>query len=149
VATETMATVTTPANLPYEGRGYDKIMSATYRALNHLALGEPEAARAALIKAYQYQQDVVAENARRIERAREEAERRGDSAVIAQTSANPQFQHRVDSLLDISATMQPYAEYVNPFTVWLDGVFFLAQAQDLSDLERARKSLERALAFNP
>jgi hypothetical protein len=149
VATETMATVTTPANLPYEGRGYDKIMAATYRALNHLALGQPEAARAALIQAYQYQQDVVAENARRIERAQEEAARRGDSAVIAQTRANPQFQYQVDSLLDSSAALQPYAEYVNPFTVWMDGVFFLAQAQDSSDLERALKSLQRALAFNP
>jgi hypothetical protein len=69
--------------------------------------------------------------------------------VIQQTQSHPAFQQSVDSVFRPVAQLEPYAEYVNPFTVWLDGVFFLAQAQDLSDLERARKSLERALAFNP
>ncbi len=149
VANEAMAAITTPANLPYEGRGYDKIMSATYRALNNLTLDRPDAARAALFKAYQYQQDAVTENARRIERAQQEAEQRGDSAVITKTEDNPQFQRTVASLYTPVDALRPYAEYVNPFTVWLDGVFFLSQAQDPSDLERARKSLQRAVAFNP
>lgn len=149
VGTEAMAAMTTPANLPYEGRGYDKILAATFRALNYLALGRPEAARPALFKAYQYQQDVVAENARRIERAQQEAASGSQSAVVERTRQNPQFQGRIDSLYSPVRTLQPYGEYVVPFTVWLDGVYFLAQAQDLSDLERARKSLERALAFAP
>ncbi len=149
VATEAMAAMTTPANFPYEGRAYDKIMAATYRALNHLALGQPEKARPALIKAYQYQQDAVAENARRIERAQDDARSSSHAANVNATRNNPQFQGRVQSLYSDVAALKPYAEYVNPFTVWLDGAFFLATAQDGSDLERARKSLERALAFNP
>jgi hypothetical protein len=36
---------------------------------------------------------------------------------------------------------------VNPFTVYLDGLIFLANAVDASDLERARKSFERVVAF--
>lgn len=149
VATEAMATMTTPANLPYEGRAYDKIMAATYRALNFLALGKPESARPALFKAYQYQQDAVAENARRIERAKQDAAGSQDSATLRRTQDNPQFLQRVGTLYATNSAFKPYAEYVNPFTVWLDGVFFLHQAQDASDLERARKSLERALAFAP
>ncbi len=149
VGAEAMAAATTPANLPYEGRAYDRIMAATYRALNHLALGEPEAARPALIRAYQYQQDAVAENARRIERAQEEAASSGNAAVIERTVESPQFQASIDQVLAPAAALQPYAEYVNPFTVWLDGIFFMAQAQDLSDLERARVSLQRALQFSP
>lgn len=149
VATEAMSTVTTPANLPYEGRAYDKIMAATYRALNHLALDQQDQARPALLRAHQYQQDAVAENARRIERAQQEAAQRGHAAAIDNTRQHPQFQQRLDSLYAPSNALQPYAEYVNPFTVWLDGIFFLAQARDLSDLERARVSLQRALAFNP
>jgi hypothetical protein len=149
VATEAMATMTTPANLPYEGRAYDKIMAATYRALNCLALGKPDAARPAFFKAYQYQQDAVAENARRIDRAQQDAAGSQDSAALKRTQNNPQFQQRVNSLYTTNSTLQPYREYVNPFTVWLDGVFFLHQAQDGSDLERAHKSLERALAFAP
>jgi len=45
--------------------------------------------------------------------------------------------------------LRPYAPYVNPFTVFLDGVFFLRQATDASDLERARKSLERVTGLVP
>jgi hypothetical protein len=149
LATETFATVTTPANLPYEGRPYDKIMSATYRALNHLALGQIEAARPALIQAYRYQQDAVAENARRIERAQMEAAQRQDSNMVQATRQSPGFQQAIEPVFDAAEALRPYAEYVNPFTIWLDGIYFLAQAQDLSDLERARKSLERAMAFHP
>ena len=149
VGTEAMSAMTTPANIPYEGRAYDKIMAATYRALNHLALGQPDKARPALFKAYQYQQDAVAENARRIERAQEDARSSSHASSVNATRNNPQFQGKVQSLYSGVSALKPYAEYVNPFTVWLDGAFFLATAQDNSDLERARKSLERALAFNP
>ncbi|MCC6231345.1 MAG: hypothetical protein IT580_01805, partial [Verrucomicrobiales bacterium] len=149
VATEAMATMTTPANLPYEGRTYDRIMAATYRALNALTLGQPDSARPALIKAYQYQQDAVAENSRRIERAQNDARDSKDAGAISRTEGHPQFRSQVDSLYSKLAQLKPYSDYVIPFTVWLDGVFFLARAQDLSDLERAHKSLERALAFAP
>jgi hypothetical protein len=149
VGTEAMAAMTTPANLPYEGREYDKIMAATYRALNYLALGRPDSARPALIKAYQYQQDSVSQNAKRIERAQQDAAGSAHAGALQKTRENPQFQKRVDALYAADAALRPYAEYVNPFTVWLDGVFFLAQAQDGSDLERARKSLQRALSFAP
>jgi hypothetical protein len=36
---------------------------------------------------------------------------------------------------------------VNPFTVYLDGLYFMACATDASDLERARKSFERMAGF--
>ena len=149
VGNEAMSAMTTPANLPYEGRSYDRIMAATYRALNSLALGRPNDARPALFKAYQYQQDAVAENARRIERAQAETTNSSHAATVQRTQSNPQFQRQVDTLYKPVAQLRPYAEYVNPFTVWLDGIFFLAQAQDFSDLERARKSLERTLSFAP
>lgn len=149
VGNEAMSAMTTPANLPYEGRSYDRIMAATYRALNYLALGRPTEARPALFKAYQYQQDAVAENARRIERAQADATNSSHSATVRRTQDNPAFQRQVDTLYKPVAQLRPYAEYVNPFTVWLDGIFFAAQAQDLSDLERARKSFERALSFAP
>lgn len=149
VATEAMATMTTPANLPYEGRAYDRIMAATYRALNYLALGQPDNARPALLKAYHYQQDAVAENTRRIERAQQDAAGSSHADTLQRTRENPQFQNTLGSLYSKNTALRPYSDYVNPFTVWLDGAFFLATAKDLSDLERARKSLERALAFNP
>jgi hypothetical protein len=40
-----------------------------------------------------------------------------------------------------------YADYVNPFTVYLDGLYFMATATGSSDLERAHKSFERVAGF--
>ena len=68
---EAMATMTTPQNMPYEGRSYDKIMLHTYAALNYLTQGEVDKARPEIIHAYQCQQDAVADNASRIEDAQE------------------------------------------------------------------------------
>jgi hypothetical protein len=45
--------------------------------------------------------------------------------------------------------MKFYADYVNPFTVYVDGLYFMANAADASDLERSRKSLERVVSFAP
>jgi hypothetical protein len=45
--------------------------------------------------------------------------------------------------------LKAYADYVNPFTVYLDGLYFMADAADASDLERARKSFERVVGFDP
>jgi len=43
--------------------------------------------------------------------------------------------------------LKSYADYVNPFTVYLDGLFFMVDAADASDLERAHKSFERVNEF--
>jgi uncharacterized protein len=144
---ETAALLSNQANLDYEGRSYDGIMLNTYKALNYLALCEPDKARPELIRAYQRQQDAVEENKKRIEKTREEAAKNKDNALIAKAEKDPKFQAEVqNSLTDISR-VKVYADYVNPFTVYLDGLYFMAQATDYSDLERARKSFERVANF--
>jgi hypothetical protein len=40
-----------------------------------------------------------------------------------------------------------YSDYVNPFTVYLDGLYFMSQSTGYSDLERAQKSFERVASF--
>jgi serine/threonine protein kinase/Flp pilus assembly protein TadD len=117
------------ANLDYEGRSYDGIMLNTYKALNYLALGLPDNARPELIRAYQRQQDAVDDNKRRIEKTQEEAAKSKDKTGIND--------------------LKVYADYVNPFTVYLDGLYFLFNAADASDLNRAHKGFERVTAFAP
>jgi len=146
---ETLALLSNQAMLPYEGRPYDRIMVSTYEALNELAMGRPDRARVNLIRAYQRQQEAVQLNQRRIERAKQEIAEARQREGVAQAEADPQFKGRLDSIYAPVRNLQPYADYVNPFTVYLDGLFFMTQAADGSDLERARKSFERALAFAP
>ena len=147
VGNEAGALLSNLANLPYTGRAYDGIMLNTYRALNYLQLGEPDKARVELIRAYQRQQDAVADNQRRIEKVQDEAAKSKDKATMDKAQQDPGFQSQVQGTCADLDRLKPYANYVNPFTVYLDGLFFMANAADASDLERAHKSLERVAGF--
>lgn len=136
-------------NRPYEGRAYDKIMLHTYRALNYLALGQIDKARPELIRAYQRQQEAVEANARRIEAALE-AERRSERrGLIEAAKRDPGLQAQLDRITKPLEGFRAYADYVNPFTVYLDGLYFWHAGVDASDLERARKSIGRVLEMAP
>ena len=72
-----------------------------------------------------------------------------NSAAVDKAQQDPKFQSQIQGIYAGLGTLKPYANYVNPFTVYLDGLFFMANAADASDLERAHKSLERAVGFAP
>ncbi len=131
--------------LPYEGRSYDKIMAHTYLALNYLATGEIDKARPEIIRAYQCQQDAVEENKRRIEEAQKAENKSKNQVAIKKIKADPTFDQRVDEVTKDLEGFKFYADYVNPFTVYLDGLYFLHAGTGMSDLERAHKSLNRVL----
>jgi uncharacterized protein len=149
ISSETGALLSNQAELPYEGRGYDGIMLNTYKALNYIALGEPDKARPELIRAYQRQQDAVADNQKRIEKVQDEAAKNKDSAAIKKAQNDPGLQSQISNASTNLNHLKAYSAYVNPFTVYLDGLFFMTDAADGSDLERARKSFERVTQFAP
>ena len=142
------AMLSTPANLPYDGTGYDGIMITTYQVLNALQKNDRQSARVHLMRAYQLQQEIVLENARRIEK---EVEAANSDANIKRNLDGHEglLENATEEISSVQSAMNAYADYVNPFTVYLDGLFHLTQAVDNSDLERARKSLERAVSFAP
>jgi hypothetical protein len=146
---EAGALLSNQAELAYEGRAYDGIMVNTYKALNYLQLGEPDKARVELIRAYQRQQDAVEENKKRIAKVQEEAAQSKDKATMDKAEQNPQFKSQMQGAYANLDNLKAYADYVNPFTVYLDGLFFMTDAADGSDLERARKSFERVVGFAP
>lgn len=147
LGSETGAFLTTQANLPYRGRAYDKIMLSTYKALNDLQLGDLEKARIELNSAYAFQQDAVEENKRTIEKTQEEVANDKHRAQIKKARENAAVNDRLSASYAEMDEMKVYADYVNPFTVYLDGLYRLAAGVDASDFERARKSLERAGSF--
>jgi len=147
VGQEAGALLSNQANLDYEGRAYDGIMLNTYKALNYLALGETDKARPEIIHAYQRQQDAVEANKKRIQEAQDAAEKSKDKATIEKAQNNQAFQNQLSTTTGNLTPLKTYADYVNPFTVYLDGLFFMANAADASDLERAHKSLERVTAY--
>ena len=148
VGAEAGALMSNQATLPYEGHYYDSIMVNTYKALNYLALGEVDKARPEFIRAYQRQQDAVEENKKRIEKVQNEAASHTNSAAIQKAQDDSRFQSAYQTTYAKLDSLKPYADYVNPFTVYLDGLYFMANAADASDLERAHKSFERVSSFD-
>ena len=149
IGNEAGALLSNQANLPYTGRAYDGIMLNTYKALNYLQLGETDKARVELIRACQRQQDAVADNQRRIEKVQGEAAKSKDKAAMNKAQQDPKFKSQMQGAYTGLDNLKAYANYVNPFTVYLDGLYFMADAVDASDLERARKSFERIVGFDP
>lgn len=161
VGAEATAMITNQANLPYRGRSYDKVMMNAYKALNYIQLGERDAARVELNRALQRQRDALAENAKRIEDAVEAAEQAkqgkaksesGKSGTydVEQAKADPKTSIAVNAVeSELNSAIKPYGDYVNPFVVFLDGLYFMANAENNADLERARKSIERVAEMSP
>lgn len=143
VGHEAMAVMSNLQNLPYTGHSYDKIMLHAYKALNYLCEGEYDKARPEVIRAYQCQQDAVEENKSRIEEAQNAAKSSNDRQAIDNTMADTTFSHSLAEVNKNCEGFSFYANYVNPFVVYLDGLYFLYCGSDVADMERARKSLSR------
>lgn len=147
ISKEAGALLSNQAELPYVGRTYDGIMLNTYEALNYLSLSNLDNVRVELIRAYQRQQDAVADNQRRIEKVQAEADKDKNKAAMDRTENDSKFKEQIQSTYSGLDDIKSYADYVNPFTVFLDGLYFMADATDGSDLERAHKSFERVEGF--
>ena len=148
VSREAGALLSNQANLPYTGRDYDKVLVSTYKALNFLQLGQPEMARPELFRAYQRQQDAVDNNRKRIDRDQKEiqsaaSEKAGEYQSTQKAQSDPLVSGEMKKRYAALDQIKAYADYANPFPVYLDGLYFLSLSTGGSDLERARKSFER------
>ena len=150
LSAESISAFSNPYALPYRGRSYDRIMTATYRALNYLELGDQAKARVALNRALFRQEDakrMVAEKERiaREESGNVEAKNSNAGRVLRSDEVNSAMSEGTADFVGLPI----YQDYMNPLSVWLHGVFFLHTAQGIEDVEKARKSLERAQALAP
>lgn len=150
LSAEGVSAFTNPYALPYRGRAYDRTMAATYQALSFLQAGDAAKARVAMNRALFRQEDAKRLSAEKARIAREESgaamEADARTAEAARNEAVVQASQASRALL---ADLPSYQDYVNPFTSWLHGVFFLHRAEGASDVEKARKSLELATALVP
>lgn len=166
LASEAGAQLTNQSFLPYTGTAYDKIMLNTYQALNYMQLNNFDAARVALNRALERQREAVRANAERIAEARDAAQessaqaksdynsrsRYQNSAApehydVNRATSDPNFQRSIAQTYAYLDGLKAYAPYVNPFTVYLDGVFHLGRAADLPDLERASNDFQRTASM--
>ncbi len=161
LGSEAGSLLTNQQNMPYRGHAYDKVMMNAYKALNYMQLGDRDAARVELNRSLQRQRDAVAENAKRIEDAQQAAQEAKDGKAKSESGktgtvdvdkaksdpkSGPAF---AEVEADFNSQIKAYGDYVNPYVVFLDGLFFLAAGENNADLERARKSIERVAGMSP
>lgn len=158
-----IASVTNLNTLPYEGTNYDRIMLAIYRALNYFELGDFEAGRTELFRAYNRQQEAVQRNAKRITKAEEaaaETERayqlstqqlrqpgitrqQPDGYLVNDAQDDARFQNQYEEIYGPLNSYSAYGNYVNPLAEFLQALIFTRSPLDGSDIERGRLSWER------
>jgi len=141
-------TILGPSSLTYEGHASDKILMNTYKALNYIQLGQYDKARVELNRALERQREAVELNAARLEKAREKAGKQQNQADTDKVQSDEQFQSETKKEYGDLDGMKFYADYVNPLTVYLDGLFFMTQASGSSDYERSHKSFDRVRAMS-
>ena len=149
---ETLAALTNLGTLPYRGTGYDRIMLHTYAALNHLSLGRADRARVDLRRALERQREAVAQNARQLARVREDSTARDADAPrydADRATRDPRFRAGLGQAYAPLDQYRVYGNYVNPFTEWLQALYFRGVAVDGNDLEASRKSFERVAGMAP
>jgi hypothetical protein len=141
--TEGVAFLSNQGALTYLGYDYDLIMVNVYKALNYMSMDMPDPARVELTRALNRQQDAVAANTRRIENIEKQAEQKKKDYDAERAKNDPRFQQQIEENYPDIEKFKAYANYVNPFAEFLQGLFFMATAEDSSDTERAVKSMER------
>lgn len=148
---ETLAVFSNLNALPYRGTYADRIMLYTLRALNYLELGDPGRARVELRRAFERQREAVELNAKQLEAARNAAltSSHQGSYDASRAQQNPRFQAGLNASYADLNQYRGYGDYANPFAEWLQGLFYLGEAADGSDVERGRKSLSRAAGMAP
>ncbi len=68
---------------------------------------------------------------------------------VERARRDPRVNRQVETLLaPVEQEMRAYAPYVNPFAVFLEGLYFMHTAYDASDLERARVSMRRVAGMS-
>lgn len=163
LGSEAKAIFTSQASLPYTGRSYDRIMLSTFKAFHAMQRLNDDSIDVVALKdeiivelerTLMRQGNAVADNKKRIEKAEKEREDALNKSVgddgkeIAAYDANkamndPKLTEATSEQLAEMDKYLIYKDYVNPFSVFLDGLYFAHNFESGSDRGRALKSFER------
>jgi hypothetical protein len=124
VSEQALAIATNQTIVRYRGTSYDRIMCSTYQALNHMALGNLEAAGVSLRRAYEWQRDAIEKNAKEIESLeRASAKRAKEKNYDTQRALDdPRTKGGLDSAYGPIREMKGYADFAVPYSTYLQAV---------------------------
>ena len=144
------STITNDTYLDYEQKLFDSVMINTYKALNFTILGDLPSARVEWNRSYDRQRRAADYFAKKIN-AKKQKQRQESEKELAKENGNS---GNIDKSLSQSEEVlaqqgidmsqwSAYQGYINPFSTYMHGLFFMLNAQDRSDLDKAIDSLTR------
>jgi hypothetical protein len=121
------ATIVNDNVVPYKGQQYDGIMVNTYKALNFLAAKNLDLARVEFNRALDRQmraREHFNEEIRKLE-AQLEKEKEKTQTDARAAADDPKVRAIINANYPDLEQFKPYPDFVNPFTTYLAGVYFL------------------------
>ncbi|WP_207387754.1 hypothetical protein [Chlorobium sp. N1] len=120
-------------SLDYRGTVYDGVMVNTYKALNFWQEGRPDLARVEFNRALDRQRRAMERFAAEIERLKKEidSKRSGDggSVDLERSAGSPRMAAMIRQNYSSMFEFAAYPDFVNPFTTYAAGLFFLSQEE--------------------
>ena len=140
--------VVNDAACDYRGETYDGIMVNTYKALNFMAIGDMDNARIELNRADDRQRRAVELFAKNIKKQKEAIEKKKNEKgmngeAFKKTIENPEINSLVEKKYPDLAEWKAYPDYVNPFSTYINGLYFLMEGKDSGDFNKSLDSLKR------
>ena len=132
--------------MDYEQTHYDGIMANTYKAMNFMFSGDLADARVEWNRVDDRQRRAAESFAKKIEKLNKELTKKAAEQKEAkkQTEQSLLAAQKLVKAQGIDfSEWQAYHDYVNPFSTYMHGLFFMVNARGNSDINRAYESLRR------
>ena len=140
----TTAVLANSSVLDYQPMIMDGIYLSSYKILNYLAVGDKEGARNEVNRAYLRQQNAAERFRKEIEEAKESAaEEAEDLDEEALESAEESSKEIISEYNQQFSQWKGYKNYLNPYTTYLSGLYFLGNSTGAGDNETAVTYLKR------
>ncbi|MBP0049419.1 hypothetical protein H9C73_11785 [Marinobacterium sp. AK62] len=141
----------------YSPTVYDGVMVNTYKALNNIFLQDMQNARIEFNRAADRQRRAEETFKARIEAQKEKlAETRSQAEAEKAQTSQLQFNKSEQASREVIEEAYPeldqwraYPDFVNPYTDYLHGLYFMLASVDSSDYGKARESLRRVKGMVP
>jgi hypothetical protein len=121
------STIVNDNAIPYKGQEYDGIMVNTYKALDFLAEKKPDMARVEFNRALDRQtraKEHFNEEIRKLEAKLDKQKEKTNTDAKAMAD-DPKTMAIVNANYSNLSQFRPYPDFVNPFTTYLAGIYFL------------------------
>jgi len=139
VGSETAAMFSNLATLPYRGSIMDKIMLDTYQGMNYWEIGDLEKARVEFNSLLQKQNEAQEQ----IEKISRDEYSSNNRDQVEKAREDYRLKNQINETQSLISELVGYDDFMNPYSEFIYGLFFMYNPLDNSDYDRGLKAMQR------